>query len=71
MKTDTKTLIKALRILANDIESNDGVANACVTEAADRLEEMYKQIDEMAEACHCGFCKGQALARLVWSNNDR
>jgi uncharacterized protein (UPF0212 family) len=40
MKTDTATLIKAMRILARDIESGDGVANAAIAEAADRLEEL-------------------------------
>ena len=45
--TKTKTLIKALRILSEDIESDDGVANACVAEAADRLEEMQKKIDDL------------------------
>jgi hypothetical protein len=39
MKTDTPTLIKALRVLAQDIQSGDGVANAAIAEAADRLEE--------------------------------
>ena len=47
MKTKTKTLIKALRILANDIQSDDSVANACVAEAADRLEEMNSKISEL------------------------
>ena len=47
MKTKTKTLIKALRVLANDIESDDGVANACVAEAADRLEELENKIDDL------------------------
>ena len=40
MKTDDKTLIAALRILAAEIRSDDGVANACIAEAADRLEEL-------------------------------
>jgi hypothetical protein len=40
MKSDTQTLIDALRILARDIESGDSVANACIAEAADRLEEL-------------------------------
>jgi hypothetical protein len=40
MKTDTPTLIRALRILAQDIQSGDGVANAAIAEAADRLEEL-------------------------------
>lgn len=38
MRTDDQTLISALRILARDIESTDGVANAAIAEAADRLE---------------------------------
>jgi hypothetical protein len=38
MKTPTKTLAAALRQLANDIESPDGVANAAILEAAERLE---------------------------------
>jgi len=42
MKTETGTLIKALRILAEDIESDDGVANACIAEAADLLEKQLK-----------------------------
>ena len=39
MKTHTKTLIEALRILSRDIQSEDGVANAAIAEAADRLEQ--------------------------------
>jgi hypothetical protein len=44
MKTQTQTLIKALRILANDIESPDGVANAAIAEAAERLDELHEAI---------------------------
>ena len=47
MKTDTKTLIDALRILARDIHSEDGVANAAIREAANRLEELQKLLDGM------------------------
>jgi hypothetical protein len=43
VKTNTETLIKALRILANDIQSDDGVANATIAEAADRLYELRRQ----------------------------
>ena len=42
--TDTKTLIEALRILARDIQSEDGVANAAIAEAADRLAKQQKRI---------------------------
>ena len=38
MKTTTQTLAAALRILANDIDSPDGVANAAILEAAEQLE---------------------------------
>jgi hypothetical protein len=41
--TDTETLIKALRILANDIQSDDGIANAAIAEAADRLEKLSNE----------------------------
>ena len=43
-QTSTKTLVSALRILAQDIQSDDGVANAAIAEAADRLEEQHRQI---------------------------
>ena len=39
-RTDDSTLIAALRILARDIQSGDGCANACLLEAAIRLEEL-------------------------------
>jgi len=39
-RTSTPTLIAAMRALANDIESPDGVANAAILEAAERMEEM-------------------------------
>ena len=38
-----------MRILARDIDSGDGVANACIAEAADRLEE-YAQPSLSEEA---------------------
>lgn len=41
MKTDTTILIRAMRILADEIQSEDGVANAAIAEAADRLEEYH------------------------------
>ena len=39
-RTSTAHLIDALRILSRDIQSPDGVANAAIAEAADRLEEL-------------------------------
>ena len=47
MKTKSKTLIKALRILSEDVQSDDGVSNACIAEAADRIEELEAKITEL------------------------
>ena len=46
-KTNSKTLIKALRILSEDVQSDDGVANACIAEAADRIEELEAKVSEL------------------------
>lgn len=40
MRTDDKTLIDALEILSREIQSDDGIANACIREAAQRLREL-------------------------------
>ena len=42
MKTDDQTLIEALLILASDIQCEDGVAVACIVEAANRLRELTR-----------------------------
>jgi hypothetical protein len=42
-RTDDATLIKAVRILARDIQSGDGCANACLLEAAARLETLVEE----------------------------
>jgi hypothetical protein len=44
VKSSTETLITALRVLARDIESPDGIANAAISEAADRMEHQYRHI---------------------------
>jgi hypothetical protein len=55
MKTNTQNLAAALRILANDIESPDGVVNAAILEAAERLDELMAQVagmkDEISDFC--------------------
>jgi hypothetical protein len=47
MKTKSKTLIKALRILSEDVQSDDGVANACIAEAANKIEELEAKVSEL------------------------
>ena len=39
-RAKTEAIISAMRILANGIYSEDGVANAAITEAANRLAEL-------------------------------
>lgn len=41
-KTDTLTLAYAMDALAREIQSGDGIANAAIAEAADRLRETLK-----------------------------
>ena len=45
-RTDTATLAKAMDALARDIQSGDGVANAAIHEAAERLRELERERDE-------------------------
>ena len=49
VKSSTETLIKALYVLVDDIQSEDGVANAAILEAAQRLEELYKENIQLKE----------------------
>ena len=47
-KTDTETLVKALRILAVEIQSGDGIAKAAIAEAAQRIDDLADLAAEMA-----------------------
>lgn len=47
MRSINKTLADALRILAHDIESVDGVANAALQEAADRIDELSSEVEDL------------------------
>lgn len=44
-QTNIKTLIEALYILSRDIQSEDGVANACIAEGAQTLDKFREQLD--------------------------
>lgn len=52
MRSSDETLIAALEILSNDIQSDDGVANAVVAEAALRIRELTGKIDDQLDAMH-------------------
>ena len=44
MKSSTGTIIKALEVLAQEIQSPDGAANAAIAEAAERLQELSNDV---------------------------
>ena len=48
-RTSTPTLIAAMRALARDIESPDGIANAAILEAAERLEQLSRLLGVASE----------------------
>ena len=50
MRTSTETLIAAMHILATEIQSDDGAANAAVAEAAERLAEQHMRIKQWHDA---------------------
>jgi ABC-type transporter Mla subunit MlaD len=49
MKTEITVLADAMRILSDDIQSPDGVANAAILEASHRLIEQNEQIEHLLE----------------------
>mgnify|MGYP001618155615 CR=1 FL=1 len=51
-KTELPILIGALRILVKDIQSDDGIANMCLAEAADRLEELEQALRMWKDDCN-------------------
>ena len=63
MKTSTETLIAAMRILSQDIQSEDGAANAAVAEAGERLAEQHMRIAQLEQ-------ENDALRAdlLLWEN---
>lgn len=55
MKTDTIILAETMRILATEIHSDDGVANAAIHEAGERLDDLHSSNKKMRAAInnHC------------------
>lgn len=53
--TETHVLISALKILSEEIDTQDGVANAAIAEAAERLEDLYEALDLLVSETkqHC------------------
>ena len=66
-RTETAVLVTALRILERDIQSGDGVANAAIAEAADRLAELERENAALREA----LANADELERYSGSNGER
>ena len=49
-RSSTEALIAALRVLSEDIVTDDGVVSATLREAADRMEEMQRQLERIPVA---------------------
>lgn len=82
-KTDDETLIQALRLLARDIISDDGIAQSTIREAADRIEELRVQLRkahkdygcEIRDPCgtiweYCDSMRSKAIDVLEWYHRD-
>jgi flagellar biosynthesis/type III secretory pathway chaperone len=77
MKSSDKVLISALEILGRDIDSEDGVANSVIYEAANRLQELVTGIEEvleenrnLADGDDCTLIKLKRLVRNQKKLND-
>jgi hypothetical protein len=77
MKTSDQILIKALYILSENIDSEDGVANACIAEGALRLDELVKGITEvlydnrhLADGEDCTLIKLKKLINFEFPRQD-
>ncbi len=49
-KTKTEILASAMDVLAREIQSGDGIANAAIAEAAERLRELDARVKELEAA---------------------
>ena len=52
-RTETGVLAEALRLLSRDIQSEDGVANMAIAEAAERLMELQAENKALRKALRC------------------
>lgn len=47
-RSDMPTLAVALSVLARDVQSDDGLANAALYEASDRMAQLYADLQVVA-----------------------
>lgn len=63
-RTPTAVLVQALRVLAAEIQSGDGVANAALANAAERLDEFMTVARDAAERAWQNEERVRAYAQL-------
>ena len=68
-RSKTTTLIQAMRILAADIQSEDGVANAAIAEAADRMEELLELVDGAYDVVEINSAPETEVAYNKWRSD--
>lgn len=69
MRTSTKNLIEALNIIACGIQSDDGIANAAILEAASRMQELYDALSEKVLYVNEDVSKGVYLKGYTLETN--
>lgn len=69
MRTETKTIIEVLRILAGDIFSDDGIANLAIAEAADRMEELSDELLFQKQLAEKYVEAGKICAKIYIARN--
>ncbi len=57
-RSSTETIIAALRILSVEIKSGDGIANAAIAEAAERMKELREAMIKICDESFDGFNAG-------------
>jgi hypothetical protein len=69
MRSSTETIIEALRILAGDIFSEDGIANLAIAEAADRMEELCAELLFQKQLAEKYVEAGKICAKIYMARN--
>lgn len=62
-KSSTAILVSTLRILAKDIRSEDGIANATIAEAAERMAKMHRLLSTASNIVYYSSMKN---AKKIW-----
>jgi hypothetical protein len=70
-RTDTLTLATAMDVLAREIQSGDGIANAAIAEAADRLRELEWEVAGFIQQSRTNHARAEEKLRARDSEISR